>query len=155
MNRAIKDPTHEYSKLIEFCLDAMITNELFTRQPATNLNDLDYNSYRRTPKLESLCPNILKYYMPDIENLAKSVGQAADGAAAEIKKDKNHLRIINLLKRLEVEKEMDLRAAIEYVDKGTLQKLVQIGSVKLYLKNKIAISYEGEQTLLKFAGQQT
>jgi hypothetical protein len=155
LNKAIKDFTHEYNRLMEFCLDAMITNNLFTRQRPTSPNDFDYNSYRATPKLRTLCPNILKYYMPDIEKLAKSVGQAAEGAAAEIKKDKNRLRIVNLLEHLKVKKEMDLSDAIEYVDKRTLQKLVEIGSVKLYLNNKIAISYEGEQMLFKFAGQQT
>jgi hypothetical protein len=147
MKKAIGDARHVYSMLIKFCLDDMTTKGLFAKKDHTDINDFDYNSYHGTGKLNALCPNILKYQMFDVEELAKSVSVDADDV---IKEDKKHPGIRNLLERLEVEKEMEVIDALNYVDLGTLEKLIQIGSVTLYLNNRIAISYIGLQTLLAF-----
>jgi hypothetical protein len=150
MKKAIGDTRHVYGRLIKFCLDNMTAKGLFARKEHTDLNDFDYNSYHGTGKLKALCPNILKYQMFDIEELAKSVFDAAGDARTKIKEDEKYPGIMKLLKHLEVEKEMEVRDVLNYVDRETLEKLIQIGSVTLYLNNRIAISYIGRQTLLAF-----
>ena len=148
MQKAIIDNNHPYGHLIKFCLDDMVMKGLFEKYG--DIQDLDYNSYHVMDKLKLLCPQILKYDFAGIDELVKSNNAILRNAATEIYQHENHSVITNLLKRLAVVNQMPLDEALRYVDKGTLGKLIENGSVTLYLDNKIAISYIGKQII---AGQ--
>jgi hypothetical protein len=147
MRKAIIDNNHPYGHLIKFCLDDMAMKGLFEKHG--DIQDSDYNSYHVTDKLKMLCPQILKYDFAGIDELVKSNDATLQIAAAEIDQDEHHSEITDLLKRLAVVNQMPLEEALRYVDKGVLERLIENGSVTLYLDNKIAISFIGRQILTK------
>jgi hypothetical protein len=149
MQKAIIDNNHPYSRLVKFCLDNMLMKGLFTKDQYDDIHDLDYNSYHVTVKLKMLCSQILRYDMAGIDELVKSIEPVVHVAATEIYQDEHQSEIINLLKRLEAVNQMPVEEALRYVNKRTLEKLIENGSVTLYLDNKIAISYIGQQIIFR------
>lgn len=149
MKNAINDKNHAYSRLIKFCLEDMIMKDLFEKDQYDLTKDSDYNSYHVTVKLNKLCPEILKYDMAGIDDLVKSNDAILQAATTEIDQDEHHHKITNLLNRLASINQISIAEALRYVDKGTLERLIENGSVTLYLDSKIAISFIGRQILTK------
>jgi hypothetical protein len=149
MQKAVNDKYHAYSRLIKFCLEDMTMKDLFQKDQYDHTNDSDCNSYHITVKFKGLCPEILKYDMAGIDDLVQSNNDSLQAATTEIYQDEAQDKIANLLDRLASVNQLSVAEALRYVDKGTLERLIENGSVKLYLDNKIAISFIGRQILSK------
>lgn len=148
MQKAINDENHAYSRLIKFCLEDMVMKDLFEKDQYDHTKDSDYNSYHVTVKFKGLCPEILKYDMAGIDDLVRSNNASLEAATTEIYQE-DHYKIANLLTRLASVNQMSLAEALRYVDKRSLETLIENGSVTLYLDNKISISFIGRQILAK------
>ena len=96
-------------------------------------------TYNTTSRLESLCPEIIKYQLPVLDPVIE--------AEKEILNRNTFPAIRNLLSELAKSRDLDIYEGSKIVDESTLYLINQLGVIYISLNDKISISPIGQMVV--------
>jgi hypothetical protein len=134
IKNAIHDDEGDFRKLIDHCLNWLKVNTLIEVQE--NTSSVLYNT---TSRLESLCPEIIKYQLPVLDPVIE--------AEKEILNRNTFPAIHSLLLKLEKTRDLDIYEGSKIVDENTLYLINQLGVIYISLSGKISISPVGQMVV--------
>jgi tetratricopeptide (TPR) repeat protein len=128
---ASQNKEHPYNKLIGFCLEWFLENQLIKKID-------ENNKYFFSKTLQIICPIIQKYQIFDIEDFIDSIKYKEK----IIKNDKNYNLIIEFVKHFN-EKTKEFQLMSSPLNEDTLNKLSQLGIIDISISNKLSLSLFG------------
>lgn len=135
LSKATEEEIKLFDNLLYYSLDSLSKNGLLKRSAITE--------YRRTPRMEIFCQDIMKYDLVDVDDLVEPVTRAVE----EIRKYANPSAVVGMLKDVTEAKLSNINRISSNVDISTINKLNQLGTIFLTLNGDITISPIGRKVV--------
>jgi hypothetical protein len=133
IRNSIYDDKTVFRELINYCMNWLEVNDLIKIQK----NNLTI-TYKATPRLESLCKEIVNYQLPVIDSVIE-----AEKAILS-----RNLALGDFLSKLEKNRDLDLSEVSQSVDDETLYLINQLGMIYISVNDKISISPAGRMVMI-------
>lgn len=132
LSKATEEQRKLFDNLLYYSLDSLSKNNLLKKSSNTE--------YRRTPRMNIFCPDIMKYDIVDVDAIVEPVQRAKE----EIQQDANPSAVVAMLKDISGAKLIHISSSN---DKSTINKLNQLGTIFLTLNGDIKVSPIGRKVV--------